>query len=199
MDLLRPQDSPFRSLISSHGAQQTGLFAFSEEVHLEPMSWEGYAIIPAEDGLLGYDVSASMEERIQAMAYLSEPSQFFDEYPGSNQPSVAFQSTTSNARQTIQFNMGQILAQYNPSLIIALQRFLGRLKKTTVMILSNSRDPKSSRSLGPSPPPNHGLTVRAQLKGFRMSLSKYYTHPTLDGVTKIEYYLQTKNTKSGVC
>ena len=191
VDLLRPPDSPFRSLISSHGAQQIGLFSFSEKVHLEPMSWEGYAIIPAEDGLLGFDVSTSMKERIQAMAFLSEPSQFFDEYPGNNQSSVAFQSTTSNARQTIQFNLGQILAQYNPSLIIALQRFLGRLKKTTVMILSNSRDPKPSRTLETSPTPIDGLTVRAQLKGFRMSLSKYLpTHTTLDdGVTKIECHL----------
>jgi len=173
VDLLRPPDSPFRSLASSYGAQQKiGLFSFSEKVHLEPMSWEAYAIIPANDGQLGYDVSTPMKERIQAMAYLSEPSQFFDECPGNNQPSMAFQSTT-NAHQTIHFNMGQILAQYNPSLIIALQRFLGRLKKTTIMILSNSRDPKSSRSLESSPSPTNGLTVRAQLKGFRISLSEY--------------------------
>lgn len=146
-DLLQFKDSPFSmmatSLTSEHSKQ--GMFSFKTQIELDAMSWESHQMVVASDW--GFKMSPSTKKRNYAIDQLTAPSSYFDKSLG-HQHFVAFRSVVhENGLHCIDVDVQHLIAQWNPSTIIALQRFIGRLKKAALTIL---KTPTAKTVLSPS-------------------------------------------------
>ena len=103
-----------------------------------------------------FQMAPSMEKRQNAIYQLTPPSNHFDKSLGQNQPLLAFQSVLHDSGlHCIDVNVQHLTAQWNPSTIIACQRFLGRLKKATFTILgTRTGNANSTGALEPRSPPS---------------------------------------------
>ena len=158
-DLLRHGDSPFRVMATSSNTEQHlnskhGLFSFTSQIELVAMSWQSHKIIASE---WGYQMSPSMKQRHGAIHQLTPPSSYFDKSSGKHEHLMAFHSVVyENGLHCIDFNVQHLTAQWNPSTIIALQRFLGRLKKAALSIFlkttTATKNGASNSDMGQLPP-----------------------------------------------
>lgn len=146
-DLLRQKDSPFRLIAtSSSQAEHTkhGMFSFVFQIELDAMSWGSHNLTASE---WGFEMSSSMKKRHTAIHQLTPPSSYFDRSSGQKEHFLAFNSVLyDTGMSSIELNMRHLTAQWNPSTIIAIQRFLGRLKKAASSILQR---PTSSSTNSP--------------------------------------------------
>ena len=136
IDLLQSDDSPFRTMVSSSTNERTdgGLFSSFSGV-VPPISWESYKMTASE---WGFQLSPSMEKLREAIGHLCAP----DISPNGSSVRTCdfvFRSLLhGNGVNYIDLSLSHLTAQWNPSTIIALQRFLGRMKKATTSILTSS-------------------------------------------------------------
>ena len=132
-DLLQHEESPFRVLATSSKVEQVerGLFSFVSQVELDAMSWQSHKIIPSD---WGFQVSPAVKKRRDAIHQLIPPTSYFDR--GKYGHFAAFRSVSyEDERNIISIDLQHLTAQWNPSTIIAVQRFVGRLKKAARSIL----------------------------------------------------------------
>ena len=184
-DLIRQSDSPFRVMATSSRVDHLkhGLFSFASQIELDAMSWESHRMIASS---WGFQMSASLKKRHTAIHHLSPPITYFDESSGQREHLLAFHSTVcENGHHRIDFNLQHLTAQWNPSTIIALQRFLGRLKKAARSIFDPSSNKKSAANLGQrqmedlSVKPEHEhpsrviFSINAEVESVCICLSKY--------------------------
>ena len=147
VDLLRQSDSPFRVMATSSQQEQVakheGLFSFVSRIELDAMSWETHRLLISNEW--GFELSAAFEKHSDAISQLTPPSSYFDGSLGQlNQHFLAFNSARyDNGLHSIDVNVHHLTCQYNPSTIIAIQRFLGRLKKAAHSFLHKQTDTTS--------------------------------------------------------
>lgn len=187
-DLLRQKESPFRLIATSsqaEHAEHSGMFSFVAQIELDEMSWASHNLIRSE---WGFDLSLSMKKRHTAIHQLNPPSSYFDRSLGQKEHFLAFNSVLyDTGMSSIELNMRHLTAQWNPSTIIAIQRFLGRLKKAASSIIQS---PTSSSTNSPSnfdtvQPPIAQPTkcfqvifsVNARIESICICLSEYLVRP----------------------
>ena len=179
IDLLQSDDSPFRTMATSSTNEMSdgGVLTSFFEV-ISPMSWEKYQMIPSE---WGFQPSPSMERLREAMRHLCAPD------APSNNPSaktcdLVFRSVLhGDGVNYIDLSLSHLTAQWNPSTIIALQRFLGRMKKfTTPLLTSSSRGSGNDNraDLAPQTTTTNEsydvvFSVKADIQSICIFLSKY--------------------------
>ena len=105
------------------------------------MSWETHHLLVSNE----FETSASFEKHSNAISQLTPPSSYFDGSLGQqNHHFLAFNSARyDNGLHSIDINVHHLTCQYNPSTIIAIQRFLGRLKKAAHSFLNKQTDTTS--------------------------------------------------------
>ena len=158
LDCLQPTNSPFRVVAAGNHYHNDAVGSecdmkqiqrwakMNMKVFPDFMDWEDYKMYCGEWGFL---VSNKMKERI----IIASKSVMRAPYDGSNLIDV---SHTKSAEKHYDYNffMGATVLQWNPSMAIALQRFLGRLKKRVL-----ERKAKSQSSLG------NNLRKKSKLQG----------------------------------
>ena len=177
-DLLRHGDSPFRVMVTSSQVEHSnhGLFSFEKQIEVDAMLWQSYCMVASE---WGFQMSLSMEIRHDAIRELTPPGTHFDRSSGQRRHFMAFQSVLhDNGLHCIDIDIQNMTAQWNPSTIIACQRFLGRLKKATLSILENANSARKSE-FGKPPPPKETpkschiiFSVNAKLESICICLSE---------------------------
>ena len=189
VDLLRQSDSPFRVMATSSQQEQIakheGLFSFVSRIELDAMSWETHRLLVSNEW--GFETSTSFEKHSDAISQLTPPSSYFDGSLGQqNQHFVAFNSALyDNGLHSIDVNVCHLTCQYNPSTIIAIQRFLGRLKKAAHSFLNKQPDTTSIHNTSSTdtieqPPPKQSpdqssitFSIHANIGSICLCLSKY--------------------------
>ena len=179
IDLLQSDDSPFRTMAASSTNEMSdgGLLSSFFGV-VSPMSWEKYQMIPSE---WGFQPSPSMETLREAIGHLCTP-----DSPSNNSSTrtsdFVFRSLLhGNGVNYIDLSLSHLTAQWNPSTVIALQRFLGRMKKFTTNILTSSSSDNDDANRGDLAPrtkaaPDSGdvvFSVKADIESICIYLSKY--------------------------
>ena len=130
-DLLRHDDSPFRVIAASSHPENSkrGAFSFAK-FDLDKMSWQSNHMIESPDW--GFQMSPSMESRRDAIRQLPRPNSYFDVSTNHQRQFLAVSSSLyDDGCRCVDVNVRHFTAQWNPSTVIALQRFLGRLKKAS--------------------------------------------------------------------
>ncbi|KAL7555190.1 hypothetical protein ACHAWF_018839 [Thalassiosira exigua] len=178
-DLIQSEDSPFRVMATSSQSEPSkrGLFSFTSQIELEAQTWPTHRMVQSE---WGFGMSPSLKTRQEATAQLTPPSSHFDRSPGRHEHLVAFQSVLyENGLHCVDFDMQHLTAQWNPSTVIALQRFLGRLKKAARSILFQpvTIDGGANDPTGPSTTKEqHGVvfSLNANVESICICLNKEY-------------------------
>lgn len=193
IDLLRHSDSPFRVMASSSRGSQTrsssrhGLFSFTMKVEVDAMSWHSHRMIASQDWG-GFQLSSSMRKRHSAVYQLSPASNYFSNSSKQQEHFMAFHSALyENGLQCIEFDLQHLTAQWNPSTIISLQRFLGRTKKVvrSIAVTSSDQTADQGHSHSPQTGKSHEVTlsVNANLESICICLNKeYQSRRLLDAV-----------------
>ena len=128
VDFLQPEGSPFRVAAATKGtasdANQTGRWeGMNQTLFKDLMSWEKYSMVAVD---WGYCISSLLLNRMKIAnrpeLQSNKSSNFID----------VNRSTYVGLRDDVTFKTSEIVLQWNPSTAIALQRFLGRLKKQVV-------------------------------------------------------------------
>ena len=130
-DLLRHDDSPFRVMAASSHPDNSkrGAFSFAK-FDLDKMSWQSNHMMESPDW--GFQMSPSMESRRDAIRQLPRPNSYFDVPTNHQREFLAVSSSLhDDGFRCVDVNVRHFSAQWNPSTVIALQRFLGRLKKAS--------------------------------------------------------------------
>ena len=145
-DLLRQKESPFRLIATSSQAEHTrhDMFSFVAQIELDAMSWESHSLIRSE---WGFDLSLSMKKRHTAIHQLTPSGSYFDGSLNQKEHFLAIYNVLyDTGMSSIELNMRHLTAQWNPSTIIAIQRFLGRLKKAASSLLKSPSSSSSTNS-----------------------------------------------------
>lgn len=145
-DCLQSPSSPFRNAASSHsdGMQLYGSNEKSHHldgtttVHDLPalkMSWSAFATKESENMRLS--ISPEMVARIDEAS--AKCSQYFSLLPGAGRPSMTglveiFCKFSGDSTRDYDVRARSIAVQWNPSTVIAIQRFIGRLRKESKII-----------------------------------------------------------------
>lgn len=139
-DLLQSEDSSFRVMTSGLGRlRQHGVFSFSSPIEVDAMTWQSYKVVHSDSW--GYQISQSMKQRHDSIQKLTQPSSYFDSLSKERHHFFAFKSVLhEKGLHIIDTSVSKLNVQWNPSTVIAVQRFLGRLKKAAISILTNSRN-----------------------------------------------------------
>jgi len=127
LDCLQPDESPFRQLVSS----QTASLSAADRVR-KMMDWEGFAMQKAHDW--GFSASPAFKERLDASftALIAMSVQRLK----SGTAAISLSSCADGGDiKRFEIRLRACAIQYNPSTVIALQRFLGRFKKQAVKSL----------------------------------------------------------------
>ena len=179
IDLLQSEDSPFRTMVASSTNERTGGGLFSAFTGvISPMSWESHRMITSD---WGFQLSPSMDELCQAIGHLRAPD-ISSKSSSARACDFVFRSLLhGNGVNYIDLSLSHLTAQWNPSTIIALQRFLGRMKKATTTILTSSPSDKSDANRVDLVPQtakapesvNVVFSVKADIDSICIYLSKY--------------------------
>ena len=128
LDCLQPTSSPFRVITSTtktskHVSKDTLTLEerMNQSLYSDFMTWEKNAM---SSDSWGYRISPSMAERC-SIAERGEMNQSLSE---KNLFEIRHTSSV-DLRHDYYFKIRDIVVQWNPSMVIALQRFLGRLRK----------------------------------------------------------------------
>ena len=193
IDLLQADDSPFRTIATSSSDEKTDGSRISSFISdAPPVSWDSHRMIPLE---WGFQLSPSMEELCKAIRRLHN----LDLHYCLSHLSVrtcdfVFRSLSQGkGTNHIEFSLSHLTAQWNPSTVIALQRFLGRMKKATTTILSASTniidgDGNRDEFMPQTPIPDSAsvlFSVKANIESISISLSKYLFIPLFIDRTKL--------------
>ena len=145
-DCLQPIDSPFRNAASSHSNVMGSNTSKIDEnntrklrnssIHRNiqrQMSWDEFAT--TFDGIRNFETSKSFRERIEET---STECSYYLWGEGGEGPTPGlieiFCKFTENSYQEYDIRFRKFALQWNPSTIIAIQRFLGRLRKESKLI-----------------------------------------------------------------
>ena len=135
-DCLQPPQSPFRTVavgnhVKSYDGKEMGRVlddkgkrwqSMNRKVFDDFMDWEGFSMIDSQDW--GYEISSCMNERCN----VATESQMRQPYTDLNLIDIHHTISTQNHYE-YKFRIRATVLQWNPSMAIALQRFMGRLKK----------------------------------------------------------------------
>jgi hypothetical protein len=178
-DLLQSDDSPFRTMATSSKNERADGGLFSSFVGVvSPVSWESHKMIPSE---WGFQLSPSMETLREAIGHLCAPDMLTD-YSSAQTCDFVFRSLShGNGVNYIDLSLLHLTAQWNPSTVIALQRFLGRMKKATTTILTTSSSDTDNVNRVSLAPPKTMIpesvdlifSVKADIRSICIYLSKY--------------------------
>lgn len=179
IDLLQSEDSPFRTIATSSKNEKTdgGLFSSLVSV-VSPVSWESHKMIPSE---WGFQLSSSMATLREAIGRLCAPEKL-SEYSSVQTCDFVFRSLShGDGTNYIDVSLLHLTAQWNPSTVIALQRFLGRIKKATTTILTTSPSYNGVANRGGLASPKTTIpesvdvifSVKADIQSICIYLSKY--------------------------
>lgn len=179
LDLLQQDDSPFRIMTaSSQDNSKPGMFSFSPQVELEKMSWQSHHVIASSDW--GFQVPHGMKIRQEAVLQLPSPNSYFDSSIQHRQFLALNTAFYDNGSHSINTNVRHFTIQWNPSTIIASQRFLGRLKKALHSFLTTTEAngataiPGGSKKVDP-PPKTCTLffSLNANIESINIYLSEF--------------------------
>jgi len=190
IDLLQSDDSPFRTMATSSTNERTDGGLFSSFIGVvSPVSWESYKMIPSE---WGFQLSPSMETLREVIGHLCAP-----DMPSNNSSvrtcDFVFRSLThGNGVNYIDLSLSHLTAQWNPSTVIALQRFLGRMKKKTTNIFTSSSSNNGDANQVDLAPQTTAspesvdvvFSVKADIESICIYLSKYHVVLDLIDCTK---------------
>ncbi len=178
IDFLQPKTSPFRLVAATKGISQDGNEAtrwenMNRTVFDDFMTWDRYKMVESN---WGYYLSPSLVERMK-IAKLDE----LESKNLSNFVDIT-RSTYVGQKDSITFEIREIVLQWNPSMAIALQRFLGRLKKQAMeknLLLQSSRSTQTENKA------DEQRFLRAELKinALTLCLNKEHQHRRLLQVT----------------
>lgn len=163
IDYLQSANSPFRLVAATKGIARDGDEAsrwenMNRTLFNDFMTWDRYSMVEKN---WGYRLSSSLLERMeiakQADLRLKNLSNFVE----------VNRSTYSGQRDDITLEIREIVLQWNPSMAIALQRFLGRLKKQAV---EKKLFPQSSNSISVQNDTGEQRFVRAELSMSALTL-----------------------------
>ena len=132
LDCLQPVGSKFRHLFSSQAALKT-----EDTKSRTDMDWKTFAMQESETW--GFSVAPALRERTDNTfsAIVSGSTHTMKEPAGA----VSFTSSDSGGdTRSYKLKVRPCSIQYNPSTVIAVQRFLGRFKKATVQSLEVFND-----------------------------------------------------------
>lgn len=179
-DLLRQKDCPFRKMATSTTTEKHGLFSFLSPIELDPMLWKSHCINPSK--VWGFEMSKSFRKRDHAIHQLIPPDSYFDVSSVCYDYFFAFNSALHDTGcHSVDISIRKLTTQYNPSLIVAGQRFLGRLKKEAHSILHKATRNSSSDTIGAvkqslpnqfTTPCNVIFSVNAKLESLDICLSE---------------------------
>lgn len=176
-DLLQSDDSPFRLMATTTTISNTDranrvLFpSFGSAA--PPMSWESYKMIVSE---WGFQLSSSMLVLSEAVGQLYASGHSFVK----DCNFVFHGLSRGKGVYNIQLSLSHLTAQWNPSTVIALQRFMGRMRKATITILTNSPGDNrvglvSPQKKIPKSVNDVVFSVKADIHHISIYLSKYRT------------------------
>ncbi len=178
IDLLQSEDSPFRTMVASSKNERTdgGLFSSFTGV-LSPMTWDSYRMIISE---WGFQLSPSMNKLCEEIGHLRAPDISSNSSSARTFDFIFRSLLHGNGVNYIDLSLSHLTAQWNPSTIIALQRFLGRMKKATTTILTSSTDKSDANRVDLAPRTttapesvNVVFSVKADIDSICIYLSKY--------------------------
>ena len=134
LDCLQPEGSKFRHLFSSQATLITG---DTKPISRTNMDWKTFAMQKSETW--GFSVAPALRERTgNAFSTVVSGSTHTTKEPAS---ALSFSSLDSGGdTRSYKLRVRPCSIQYNPSTVIALQRFLGRFKKATVQSLEVFND-----------------------------------------------------------
>lgn len=210
-DLLQSEDSPFRIMVSSSNTANANGGFFSSFVGVVPaLSWESHKMLVSD---WGFQLSSSMETLREAIGYACAPDKFADHSSVQACDFVFRNLSHGNGISYIELSLSHLTAQWNPSTVIALQRFLGRMKKFTTNILTTSAADKNVEiaSSNSSKAPESAdviFSVKADIQSISIYLSKYapycqsqvsrQQHSPLITIFSFGFPQQTKNINKDV-
>ena len=209
-DLLQSEDSPFRIMVSSSNTASANGGFFSSFVGVVPaLSWESHKMVVSD---WGFQLSSSMETLREAIGYTCAPDKFADHSSVQACDFVFRNLSHGNGISYIELSLSHLTAQWNPSTVIALQRFLGRMKKFTTNILTTSAADKnvdiaSSNTTVISESADVIFSVKADIQSISIYLSKYaycqsqvsrQQHSPLITIFSFDFHQQTKNINKDV-
>lgn len=134
VDCLQPLKSRFRLAASSHAIlKETDAHSFGLE---RKMGWDEFASLSR-----GFFYEASLDFVTRVEDAFNECSTHFWCNEGSQNPGlIEIDSKICGNHQEYDIRIGSLVVQWNPSTVIAIQRFLGRLRKESNLIADQLND-----------------------------------------------------------
>ncbi len=178
VDYLQQESSPFRivaanKVSSSTDRNQHSRWDFMNKTLFHDfMSWESYSMVTGD---WGFSISSSLVGRVDMANHaewcVNNTSNFVE----------INRLTYVGLRDDVKFQIREIVLQWNPSMAIALQRFLGRLKKHVVTSQLFSNGKVTSRS--PDDEEKRFLRVEFEIEALTLCLNKEHQRRRLMQVT----------------
>ncbi|KAL7473779.1 hypothetical protein ACHAXS_014457 [Conticribra weissflogii] len=153
-DLLQSNSSPFRLIATSSESENSNprrgtLYPFD---YFDSMSWESFRMVSSHEW--GFQIAPPMQERQDFIFQLPLYDCYFQDSPQNTTMLAVRKISHENGSTSVELNFQHLTAQWNPSTVIALQRFLGRLKKATLSLKL-----ATERSLATAPELHLGVTA----------------------------------------
>jgi hypothetical protein len=157
----------------------------NETVFMDFMSWEKHSMVKSQK--LGYEISFCLQERIKG-ALESKMRQPFDD---SNLIEL-HHKISANHDHTYNLRIRDIALQWNPSMAIALQRFLGRLRKRVkekqlMMSQINTERDRNSHFVSQRVSFSKSKTALCQIDSLTLCLNKEHQHRRLVQITSSNF------------
>lgn len=199
-DCLQPQESPFRIVavgnhIKINDQKDMGIApddkrqrwrSMNRKVFDDFMDWEDYSMKQSKEW--GYKISSLMEGRC-SIATRSQMRQPFNDL---NLIDI-YHTISAQNHYDYKFRIRATALQWNPSMAIALQRFLGRLKKqaTESNLLSQSRrgDSVHDKSFSQDLKPTKYQGAEIQIDSLTICVNKEHQHRRLLQITMTKAFM----------
>jgi hypothetical protein len=190
-DCLQSLRSPFRLVATSHLCSESDPAASEVETTPSRMTWSDFRTV--EDRCWGFKVSQILSESVDTNGLSSFcDSDYFDSSVSEqDEGSIGLVELNhifvNGVSDEYAVNLRPLTVQWNPSTVIALQRFLGRLRKEAMtkferdwIVPSASSNSRLAQVMDPDAVPTR---VRVQVHHLVVSLNKEHQHRCLLRVT----------------
>ena len=176
LDLLQPPNSPFRLIATSSQANPDNVMCSPHsQKKLDTMSWDSYRMIESSDW--GFQMAASMKRRQDAIHQLASRDSYFDGSSESLEVETLMalrKVSHQNGTTYVDFNFQHLTVQWNPSTIIALQRFLGRMKKATYLLSERTSTTVAADTEACQGVSSQNFSLNASIGSVSLCLNKEY-------------------------
>ena len=198
-DCLQPLNSPFRIVpvgnnlhidesdttpFESKSDKKCRWSNMNKKIFTDFMSWETYSMVESKNG--GYELSSSMSGR-RALAFKSEMRNPFKDF---NLIDILHKIPFPN-RHEYKCAVREIVLQWNPSMAIALQRFLGRLRKDVKKkeLASRVNTHQQASSHPDETEPSKYQSAEIEIEAVTLCLNKEHQHRRLLQITISEAFI----------